>query len=68
MCSSGRYFDPSSEDGIRPVADFVGILFGLDRYRERLAPDYPLRVGELSAGLPAALERLGAGSPFWRIG
>ena len=60
-------FDPASQDGIRPVADFVTKLFGLPRYRERLAPDYLLRVGELSRDLPAALEHLGRSTPFWRI-
>lgn len=60
-------FDPASEEGIRPVANFVTILFVLPRYRERPAPDYLLRVGELSGDLPAALERLGRSRPFWRL-
>jgi len=60
-------FDPGSEEGIRPVADFVTTLFVLPRYRERLTPDYLLGVGELSRDLPAALERLGKSTPFWRM-
>jgi|SRR6058998_2346811 hypothetical protein len=32
-----------------------------------LAPDYLLRVTELSRDLPGALERLGQSSPFWRM-
>lgn len=60
-------FDPASGEGIRPVAEFVTILFGLPRYRERLVPDYLLRVAELSRDLPAALERLGRSSPFWQL-
>ena len=60
-------FRPASADGIRPVAEFATILFVLPRYRERLAPDYLLRVAELSRDLPAALERLGRSSPFWRL-
>ena len=60
-------FDPASGEGMRPVSDFATILFVLPRYRERLAPDYLLRVGELSRDLPAALERLGRATPFWRL-
>ena len=60
-------FDPGSEPGIRALGEFVTILFALPRYRERLAPDYLLRVTELSRDLPAALERLGQSSPFWRM-
>ena len=60
-------FDPVSADGIRPVADFATILFVLPRYRERLVPDYLLRVAELSRDLPVALECLGRSSPFWRL-
>ena len=60
-------FDSTSLEGIRPVADFVTILFVLPRYRERLAPDYLVRVGELSRDLPGALERLGRSTSFWRL-
>ena len=59
-------FDPASVDGIRPVADYATILFGLPRYQERLAPDYLLRIDELSRDFPVALARLGGGSPFWQ--
>lgn len=60
-------FDPASEEGIRPVEQILTILFVLPRYRERLAPDYLLQLGELSRDLPAALERLGRSAPFWRF-
>lgn len=60
-------FDSGSAEGIRPVADFATILFILPRYRERLAPDYLLRVAELSRDLPSALERLGRSTSFWRM-
>ncbi len=60
-------FDPGSEHGIRPLVEFATILFALPRYRERLAPDYLLRMTELSRDLPGALERLGQSSPFWRM-
>lgn len=59
-------FDPASEDGISPVAEYATTLFGLPRYRERLAPDYLLRIDELSRDFPAALARLGRGAPFWQ--
>jgi len=60
-------FDPSSKEGIRPVSDFATILFALPRYRERLAPDYLLRISELSRDLPIRLEQLARGAPFWRL-
>ncbi len=60
-------FDSMSGAGVRPVGDFVTQLFGLPRYRERLAPDYLIRVQEHSRELPAALERLGRSDPFWRL-
>ena len=60
------HFVAGSEPGIRALGDLVA-LFGLPRYRERLAPDYLQRVAALSRDLPAALERLGQSSPFWRI-
>jgi hypothetical protein len=60
-------FDRSSEDGIRPLHELATGFFVLPRYRERLAPDYLLRVTELARDLPAALERLGRSSPFWRM-
>ena len=61
-------FDPTSADAIRPVAEYATTLFGLSRYRERLAPDYLLRLDELSRDFPAALSRLGGGAPFWQPG
>ncbi len=59
-------FDPGSVDGIRPVEEYATILFRLPRYRERLAPDYLLRIDELSRDFPTALAQLGRGSPFWQ--
>ena len=61
-----RRFDPSSAEGIKPVGEFAAVLFSLPRYRERLAPDYLLRLDELSRDFPAALARLGRGAPFWQ--
>ena len=59
-------FGPSSAEGIKPIAEFATVLFSLPRYRERLAPDYLLRLDGLSRAFPAALARLGRGSPFWQ--
>jgi hypothetical protein len=61
-----RRFAPSSAEGIKPVGEFAAVLFSLPRYRERLAPDYLLRLDELSRDFPAALARLGRGAPFWQ--
>jgi hypothetical protein len=57
-------FDPTSEDGIRPVADFAG-LFGLPMFRERFAPDYLQRLPALRQARLAAAEEFAKGSPFW---
>ena len=59
-------FNPASESAIKPVRDWVRLLFNLPRYKERLAPDYLARAAEHSVGLPAALAELGQGSEFWR--
>jgi hypothetical protein len=60
-------FNPESESAIKPVRDWVRLIFGkLHRYTERLAPDYLARAAEHSAGLPAALAELGQGSDFWK--
>jgi hypothetical protein len=59
-------FDAASTEGIKSVAEFAAILFSLPRYRERLAPDYLLRLDELSREFPAALARLGRGAAFWQ--
>ena len=60
-------FDPTSDDGIRPISEYVAILLSsaCRVYRERLASDYLLRIGELSRAFAAALTRLDRGSPFW---
>ena len=57
-------FDPASEDGIRPIAEFAA-LFGLPMFRERFAVDYLERLPALREERLAASERFGKGSPFW---
>ena len=57
-------FDPESQDGIRPIADFAA-LFGLQMFRERSAPDYLQRLPALRQERMAAAEHFAKGSPFW---
>jgi len=57
-------FDPASEDGIRPIAEFAA-RFGLPIFRERAAPDYLQRLPALRQELLVAWERFAKGSPFW---
>ncbi len=57
-------FDPANADGIRPVAD-LHALFSRPLFRERLAPDYLLRLPELVQGFQEGLEQLAKGSRFW---
>jgi len=59
-------FDPASEDGIRPVAEFA-VLFGLPMFRERSAPDYVQRLPALRDERLAASERFAKGSSFWAV-
>jgi len=59
-------FDPASEDGIRPVAEFA-VLFGLPMFRERSAPDYVQRLPALREERLAASERFAKGSSFWAV-
>jgi hypothetical protein len=57
-------FDPASEPGIRPIADFAG-LFGLSMFRERYALDYVQRLPALRQERLAAAERFVGSSSFW---
>ncbi len=57
-------FDPDSADGIRAVDDLAA-LFSVQLFRERLAPDYVLRLRELVLTYQEGLERLAKASPFW---
>ena len=59
-------FDPASTAGIRTISELATVLFSLPRYRDRLSPDYLLRLDELSRDFPAALAQLGQGAPFWQ--
>ncbi len=59
-----RGFDPRSSDGTRSAAE-IAAFFATPVFRERLAPDYLLRLNELRRELPDALARIGKGSSFW---
>ena len=48
-----------------PISSFSPTCTTPSSWASRL--DYLLRVAELSRDLPAALERLGRSSPFWRL-
>ncbi len=60
-------FDPESADGIMPLLDYA-TLFGIGLFRERLAPDYLLRLPQLLPEMLSTLSGLGKTGPFWRLG
>jgi hypothetical protein len=60
-------FDPESTDGIMPLRDYA-TLFGIGLFRERLAPDYVLRLPQLLPEMLATLANLGKTGAFWRLG
>ncbi len=60
-------YAPESGDGTKPIAD-IAAFFAIPVFRERLAPDYLLRLDELRQDMPGALARIGKGSPFWAAG
>jgi hypothetical protein len=59
-------FDPASEDGIQPIAEFA-TLFGLPMFRERFALDYLQRLPALRQERLAAGEHFAKGSLFWAV-
>jgi len=50
-----------------PLKDCAA-LFGVALFRERLAPDYLLRMPQLAGEWVPALVKLGKTGPFWRFG
>jgi hypothetical protein len=60
-------YDPESADGTMPLRDYAALFAG-GLFRERLAPDYVLRLPQLLPEFVAALAKLGKTGPFWRIG
>ena len=57
-------YDPESSDGIMSLADYV-TLFSTSLFRERLQPDYVLRLPQFFPELIATLAKLGKTGAFW---
>jgi len=60
-------YDPESAEGTMPLVDYV-TLFSTGLFRERLAPDYLLRLPQFLPEWMATLARLGKTGAFWRLG
>ncbi len=58
-------FDPASAASIKPVAD-IAALFGAPMFRERLAPDFVLRLRDLGRDFEARIVALGEAWSFWQ--
>jgi len=58
-------YDPISLDAIMPLADWA-LVFGGPLTRNRLKPDYLLRIQEYISELFVALHELGKTGPFWQ--
>jgi hypothetical protein len=59
-------YDPESADGIMPLADYAN-LFSTGLFRERLQPDYLLRLSQFLPEWMATLAKLGKTGPFWSL-
>ncbi|KPK47362.1 MAG: hypothetical protein AMJ77_03370 [Dehalococcoidia bacterium SM23_28_2] len=57
-------YDPESADGIMPLADYA-TLFSTGLFRERLQPDYLLRLSQFQPEWMATLAKLVKTGPFW---
>ena len=64
---SWSLYDPDSADGIMPLADYA-TLFSAGLFRERLQPDYVMRLPQLMPEWVTTLVKLGKTGPFWRLG
>ena len=60
-------YDPESADGIMPLADYA-TLFSAGWVRQRLQPDYLLRLPKLMPEWVTTLVKLGKTGSFWRPG
>ncbi len=60
-------YDPESADGTMPLGDYA-TLFGIRLFRERLEPDYVLRLMDLAPEWITALVDLGKIGSFWQFG
>jgi hypothetical protein len=59
-------YDPASADGIMPLADYA-TLFSSGLFRERLQPDYLLRLAQFLPEWMATLAKLGKTGSFWSL-
>ena len=64
---SWTLYDPGSAEGTMPLRDYAA-LFGVELFRERLAPDYLLRMPQMMGEWLGTLVKLGKTGPFWRFG
>ena len=60
-------YDSESADGTMPLADYA-TLFGIALFRERLQPDYLLRLPQFMPEWVTTLVKLDKTGPFWRLG
>lgn len=58
-------YDPANAEGTMPLKDYAS-LFATRMFRERLAPDYVLRLPEFGPEWVAVLVQLGKTGSFWR--
>ena len=59
-------YDPDSADGTMLLKDYAALFSG-GMFRERLAPDYVLRLPQLAGDWVATLIKLGKTGNFWRL-
>ena len=60
-------YDPESADGTMPLADYL-TLFSTGLFRERLQPDYLLRLPQFMPEWITTLAKLGKTGTFWSLG
>ncbi len=64
---SWSLYDAESADGTMSLADYAK-LFSVSLFRERLQPDYVLRLPQFMPEWVTTLVKLGKTGPFWRLG
>jgi len=60
-------YDAECAEGTMPLTDYV-TLFGTGLFRERLSPDYLLRLAQFLPEWMMTLAGLGKTGAFWRLG
>ena len=59
-------FKPEAEGGLLTLAQMMEV-FSAPMFRERSAPNYISRYGELRPGFVAGLTQITRDHPFWRV-